>query len=117
MDTLPYGTRVTVNEVSGLFARVATDAGKSGWVRVVDLVAPGTLTGAGAYTGNRANATSSSDISAAGRQFDESIEGQYRATRAELDAAYRALDALMAKSLLSTSPEIEAFVAEGRLGR
>lgn len=115
VDTLAYRTRVTVTEVGGLYAKVATDAGKSGWVRALDLVLPGTLTGPGAYDGART--TSSSDISAAGRQFDESIEQQYRATRAELEAAYKTLDDLMAKSLLPTSPEIEAFVVEGRLGR
>jgi hypothetical protein len=113
---LPYQARVTVQEVKGSYARVVVSSdGATGWTRANDLVAPGTLTG-GAPSGN-ATVASSADISAAGRQFDESIERQYRASRAELDAAYRALDAIEAKTPPPGDPAVRAFIEEGRLGR
>jgi hypothetical protein len=113
--TLAYRTRVRVEEVSGSYARVSTDAGLAGWVKTGDLVMPGTLTGGG--TAAAGGAASSSDVSAAGRQFDQSIEGEYRASRAELAAAYAAVDALEAKSFRPGAPEVHAFVVDGRLGR
>jgi uncharacterized protein YgiM (DUF1202 family) len=117
LQSLAYGTRVTVVEVSGYFAKVRTDEGTEGWVRAADLVEPGALTqgGAGAVAGARD--VSSTDVSAAGRQFDEGTEGRYKAESAELDRAYGILDALEKKSLSPDSPEVIAFVRDGRLGR
>jgi hypothetical protein len=115
LKLLPYRTRVTVQEVKGTYARVLVADGATGWVKTNDLVAPGTLTG-GQPAGN-ATVASSADISAAGRQFDESIEKQYRVSHAQLEAAYRALDALEAKTPPPGDPAIQAFIEEGRLGR
>ena len=112
---LPYGTRVSVLAVEGTYARVRTIEGVEGWVRSSDLVEPSALTGGGANGPRGATTFSSSEVSAAGRQFDEETEGSYRRTSANLDAAYRLVDALEGK----TPPfeEIEAFVRDGRLGR
>jgi hypothetical protein len=115
VKVLPYRTRMTVQEVRGLYARVAVADGSAGWVRVNDLVVPGALTGPA--PNRNATVASSADISAAGRQFDESIERQYRTTHAELEAAYRALDALEAKTPPPGDPAVRAFIEEGRLGR
>jgi hypothetical protein len=115
--TLAYGTRVTVVELSGYFAKVRTDEGTEGWVRSADLVEPGALTGGGAGAVAGARDVSSTDVSAAGRQFDEGTEGRYKAERAELERAYALLDALEKKSLSPDSPEVTAFVRDGHLGR
>ena len=42
---LAYGTRVTVLELTGAFARVRTDDGTEGWVKTSEIVAPAVLTG------------------------------------------------------------------------
>lgn len=111
---LPYGTRVTVVAVEGAVAQVRTDDGKTGWVRTSEIVQPSTLTGGGA-TGPLD--TRSAEVAAAGRQFDATIEGGHRASSAELGAAYGRLDALMGQSYKPGSPEIQAFIVEGGLGR
>jgi hypothetical protein len=115
VKVLPHATRMTVQEVKGTVARVLVVDGSTGWVKSNDLVAPGTLTSVKPAGG--ATVASSADISAAGRQFDEAIEGEYRATHAQLETAYRLLDALEAKTPKPGDPAIEAFIAEGRLGR
>jgi hypothetical protein len=115
VKVLPYATRMTVQEVRGTYARVTVVDGAVGWVKSNDVVAPGTLTAV--KPAAQATVASSADISAAKRQFDSTIEGEYRASRAQLEAAYRALDALEAKSAKPGDPAIEAFIAEGRLGR
>ena len=117
VQTLAYGTRVTVVAISGYYAQVRTDDGVTGWVRSADLVEPGALTGAGAYGASGAGRVASADVSAAGRQFDEGTEGRYKASSAELSAAYAALDALESKGPKPGSPEVEAFIRDGKLGR
>jgi hypothetical protein len=110
-----YGSRATVQEIQGTQVRVMLTDGATGWLKGSDLVVPGTLTNA--RTPATGSVASSADISAAGRQFDESIERQYRASRADLDAAYRALDAIEAKTPPPGDPAVRAFIEEGRLGR
>src|SRR5262245_47860473 len=112
---LPYRTRVTVQEVKGTYARVLVVDGATGWVRSNDLVQPGTLTGPGGRGGG--TVAGSADISAAGRQFDEATEQRYRGERLDLEAAYRALDAIEKATPAPGDPAIQAFIAEGRLGR
>src|SRR6187401_2676523 len=53
---LAFGTRVTVQEVSGAWARVTATSGETGWVRTSDLVQAGALTSAQARTGSVASA-------------------------------------------------------------
>jgi hypothetical protein len=115
VKVLPYATRVTVQEVRGTYARVLVVDGSAGWVKANDIVAPGALTAV--KPAAQATVASSADISAAGRQFDETIEREYRTTHAQLEEAYRALDALEAKTPKPGDPAIQAFIAEGRLGR
>ena len=117
VQTLAYGTRVTVVAVSGYYAQVRTDDNVTGWVRSADLVEPGALTGPGAYGSSGAGRVASADVSAAGRQFDEGTEGKYKASSAELSAAYALLYALEGKGPKPGSPEVEAFVRDGKLGR
>jgi hypothetical protein len=112
VETLAFGARVTVQEVQGDWARVAAPSGAVGWVRTSDLVEAGALTSASARTG----AVASADVSLAGRQFDEATEQGYRATKADLDAAYRLVDEIERHTLRPDSPVVEAFIREGRLG-
>lgn len=109
---LPYGTRVTVTEVAGVFARVRADDGVEGWVRASEVVEPAALTGGGA-----AGPASSADVSAAGRQFDESTQAEFRASSAALEAAYAQVDAIERATLKPGDAGVLAFVAAGRLGR
>lgn len=111
LRTLPFGERVVVQEVSGFYARVRCKEGALGWVRAADIVEPAALRGSG--SGAQAGATP--DVSAAGRQFDESTEKKYRASEAQLEAAYKQVDALEGRT--PKGAEIEAFIREGRLGR
>jgi hypothetical protein len=115
--TVPYGTQVRVLEIQTFFARVSVSTtGATGWVRSADLVEPPVLTG---KTPQRTTASagyaSTADVSAAGRQFDDSTEGAYKATRAELAQAYALVDAIEKKS--PSPEEVETFIRDGRLGR
>lgn len=109
---LPFGTRVTVQEVIGLWARVTATSGETGWLRTSDIVQAGALTSAQARTGSVASA----DVSLAGRQFDDPTEQAYKATRADLEAAYRLVDQIEARTAKAGSPELVAFIRDGRLG-
>lgn len=114
---LPFATRVTVAEVKAPWARVTGDNDVTGWVRVSDLVEPGSLTGTAARTAaSRAGSAASADVSLAGRQFDEAVEGELKVSDADLARAYPLVDALEAKSFKSGDPEVERFLREGRLG-
>jgi hypothetical protein len=117
LATVPYGTQVRVLEVRSFFARVSVSTtGATGWVRSGDLVEPPVLTGrVASRTTASAGYASTSDVSAAGRQFDDSIEGTYKASRAELAQAYALVDALEKKA--PATAEVEAFIRDGRLGR
>jgi hypothetical protein len=110
--TLAFGERVVVQEVSGLYARVKCKDGTLGWVKAQDLVEPGVLK---ADAGPRAADVSTADVSAAGRQFDESTEKRYRATAKELEAAYAVVDGI--ENRRPSASEVEAFAREGRLVR
>jgi hypothetical protein len=107
---LAFGTTVTIEETRDTYARVTTASG-TGWLRSSDIVQPGALTGtATARTGGVA-----SEVSLAGRQFDETTEGALKASEADLRAAYPLVDALERKSYKRGDPAVEAFAAEGRL--
>ena len=109
---IEYGTRVTVLELDGAFAKIRTDAGVEGWVRSSEIVEPSVLTGGGA-TGPSAPA----DVSAAGRQFDDSTQAEFRASSAELTAAYAKVEAIERSTLKPGDAGVIAFIAAGRLGR
>lgn len=111
---LPYGTRVTVVEVEGTFARVRTDDGIDGWVKASELVEPAVLTGGGAAG---PAATTQADLLAAGRQFDESTQGDFAASSADVAAAYARVDALERQSFKPGDAGVAAFIGAGRLGR
>jgi hypothetical protein len=109
---LAYRTPVVVTAVEGYWARLRAEDGREGWARVSDVVQPGALTGAGAVQGS-----GSSDVSLAGRQFDDAVEREFRASDAEMDAAYRRVDEVERAGPRPGDPEVERFAAEGRLGR
>jgi hypothetical protein len=109
---LAYGTRVTVLEVERSYARIRTDDGTEGWIKASDLVEPAVLTGGGA-----AGPSSQADVTAAGRQFDESTQSDFQASSADLAAAYAKVDAIEKATLKPGDAAVVGFVAEGRLGR
>jgi hypothetical protein len=114
---IPFATRVTVDEVRAPWVRVTADGGVAGWVRASDIVEPGSLTGTAARAASgRAGAAGTADVSLAGRQFDESLEGELKVSDADLQRAYPLVDALEAKSFRPGDPEIEKFLRDGRLG-
>src|SRR5437762_5199493 len=104
LGTLPYGSKVKVQEVEGLYVRVATDdATADGWVRAGDLVEPTRLTGDATVTAPASGSDKvvTADLTAASRmltggQFSVKTEKTYRKMQegSDLDAAYRAVDAL-----------------------
>ena len=71
----------------------------------------------GAYGAQGAGRVSSADVSAAGRQFDDETEGTYRASSAELAAAYGVVDEIERKTPKPGALETYAFIAQGGLGR
>lgn len=114
---LPYRTRVTVDEVRYPWARVTADGGITGWVRVSDLVEPGSLTSPEALAAaSSREASGSSSLSLAGRQFDETTEGDLKATDADLARAYPLVDALERLQVRPDDPALLRFLVEGHLG-
>jgi hypothetical protein len=113
--TVPFGTRVLVQEVLGYHARVSTQDGTTGWVRSADLVAPTALTGAGARAASGTAAFTAAEVSAAGRQFDQKTERTYREMASDMTPHYATVDALETSS--PPDVELDAFVREGVLGR
>lgn len=122
--TLTHATRVRVAEVQGAWIRVApvVYAGETavpaeaGWLRATQTVEPFALTqaGRGGPVAVRDTPTQT-DLSAAGRQFDEATEQAYRATRADLEAQYPTVDRIEAST---PDPEaVRQFILAGRLGR
>lgn len=114
---LPYRTRVTVDEVRYPWARVTSDTGVTGWVRVSDIVEPGSLTSPEALAAAASRDTAgSATLSLAGRQFDETTEGDLKTTDADLARAYPLVDALERKQVRPDDPALLQFLAEGHLG-
>lgn len=114
---IPFATRVTVDEVKAPWVRVTADNGVSGWVRTTDVVEPGSLTGTAAReAAGRVGGAATADVSLAGRQFDETLEGELKTTDADLQRAYPLVDALEGKSFKPGDPEVEKFLRDGRLG-
>ena len=118
---VPYGTKLKVLEVRDLWVRVTTldTPASAGWARGNELVAPGVLAGGAAA----APSLSSSDVSAAsrqfndptaGKQFDRKTEFTFRTMDARLNDAYAAVDRIEREK--PSDEEVEAFVREGRLG-
>ncbi len=120
--TLPHATRVRVAEVRGAWIRVtalgpAAAASQAGWLRANHTVEPFALTqaGRGGSVAVRDAQTSGTDLSAAGRQFDESTEQAYRQSRTDLRAFYPLVDAI--ESTTPDSGTVRRFILAGRLGR
>lgn len=119
--TLPHATRVRIAEVRGDWIRVtplgpAAEPPQAGWLRANQTVQPFALTqaGRGGPVAVRDTPTQT-DISAAGRQFDDATESAYRATRADLEAQYPVVDRIEAAK---PDPEtVRQFILDGRLGR
>lgn len=113
--TLAYGTRVKVTEVSGFWAAVAVEGGtQKGWVRSVELVEPGSLTGPGAYGARSADAVAGTDVTAAGRQFDQKTERTWRAMKEDLEPFYGKVDEI--ERTKPSEDEVTAFIRKGLLG-
>ncbi len=125
VKTLPYGTRVKVEQVQSGWLRVTeydgSTAGAQGWLRANQTVAPFALTHGGQF-GKRTTTRGSGrvtqrEVAAAGRQFDESSEKAHRgASRQALRVAYQKLDDIV-EAVKPTLAEIREFIAKGRLGR
>ncbi len=116
VDLLPYGTRVKVSEVSGFWAAVAVEgAATKGWLRSVELVEPGTLTGPGAYGDRGSEAVASTDVTAAGRQFDAKTERTWRAMKEDLEPYYGKVDEI--ERATPSEEEVVDFIRKGLLGK
>lgn len=120
--TLPHATRVRIVEVRGKWVRVTqlgptAEASGAGWLRSGQTVEPFALTqaGRGGAVAVRDVQTSGTDLSAAGRQFDDATEQAYRASRADLERQYPTVDRIEAAT---PDPEaVRQFILQGRLGR
>jgi hypothetical protein len=106
--TLSRGDQLTVKEVKGEWYRV--DGSASGWIHkqnvVEGKVALSTQPGGGGSGASR------DEVELAGRGFTPQIESSYRDSNPQLDFSH--VDAIEQTAL--DPAELEAFVAEGRLG-
>lgn len=120
--TLAYGTQVKVLEVQKPWLRVQALSGQRpvGWIQSWRTVEPSAL-GANAkpphlrVTGS--TGASAKEVSAAGRQLDAQTERGFRASRKDLEAAYRAVDAMEAATQALHPADALAFIDAGNLGR
>ncbi len=120
--TLRYGTQVKVLELKKPWLRVQALSGgrESGWIQAWRTVEPSAL-GANAKPPHlkvtARKGTSASEVSAAGRQLDAKTERGFRASRKDLEAAYRAVDAMEAATQSLHPADALAFIDAGNLGR
>jgi Zn-dependent protease with chaperone function len=122
--TLAAGTQVRVLEVTLPWVRVsATPAGGAaveGWLRAYEAVEPTALSAnpPPAHTVVAAAGTADArDVTAAGRQLTAGTERGYRASRAELEAAYLQVDRLERDTAAMDPMDSIAFFMDGDLGR
>jgi hypothetical protein len=121
---LPHAAQVRVEEIRGPWLRVTplpragAAAQLGGWIRASRTVQPFALTTAGrgaARSGRTTGGLSSTEISAAGRQFDDATEDGYRQSSADLQRAYPLVDRI--EEAKPDEETIRLFIVEGRLGR
>ena len=120
--TLGFGTQVRVLEIKAPWLRVQalSGGGETGWVQSWRTVEPSAL-GANPkpphlkVTGG--SGASASEVSAAGRQLDAKTERGFRASRKDLEAAYRLVDAMEAATQALHPADALAFIDSGNLGR
>ncbi|MHC5009809.1 MAG: M48 family metalloprotease [Planctomycetota bacterium] len=122
--TLPYGTKVRVQEVQLPWLRVGTIAAQgrpsvTGWLKAPETVEPEALAvnPAPATIPGGTGGVTARDISAAGRQLDAATERGYRQGRPNLARAYPLVDRIEAASRSMDPGASVAFIMEGRLGR
>ncbi len=117
--TLPYGTRVRVLEKSKGWFRVQAGA-HTGWLRSFHTVELAAISGNAqpAHLTARGSAgVSGREVSAAGRQLDANTERGYRSSRADLQRAYRLVDAMEAATARLDPGESLMFIDGGDIGR
>lgn len=123
--TLPAGTQVLVQEVKLPWVKVqATPAGAAapvtGWLRAFEAIEQTALAAAGppAHVGGPTGAgVTERDAAAAGRQFTADTEQGYRASQADIQAAYAQVDAIEAETAKTDAYESINFIMDGDLGR
>jgi len=123
--TLKYGTQVRVLETKLPWIRVQTVArrgtpSQTGWLRAFETVEASALARnpTPAHTTYRGSTkVDAREVSAAGRQLDAGTERRFRASRKDLERAYRAVDRMEAATQAMDPGESIAFIVEGGLGR
>jgi hypothetical protein len=123
--TLPKGTPVTVLEVTLPWVRVQGSPGAgqpaiSGWIRAYQAIEPATLAATPpppALNASGAARVNARDVSAAGREFSDSVEKDYRARNANLGQGYALVDALE-RATAATDPAASIeFMYDAAIGR
>jgi beta-barrel assembly-enhancing protease len=123
--TLPAGTQVLVQEVKLPWVKVqATPAGAAapvvGWLRAFEAIEQSALSAAPkpAHVGGPVGGgTLERDAAAAGRQFTADTERGYRASQADVQAAYVHLDAIERETAEANPYDAINFIMDGDLGR
>ena len=123
--TLPAGTEVLVTEVKFPWVKVtATPKGATapvtGWLKAFEAIETTALAGAPppAHVGGPTGAgVSERDAAAAGRQFTADTERGYRASQADLQAAYAQLDEIERETAAVNPYDSINFIMEGDIGR
>jgi Zn-dependent protease with chaperone function len=123
--TLPKGTNVTVLEVQQPWAKVkgvpgAGQAEITGWIRTYQAIEPAQLAATPpppAFSASGAARVSARDVNAAGREFSDSVEKDYRAKNVNLQAAYAQVDALERDTAAMDPAESVEFMIDGAIGR
>jgi hypothetical protein len=109
--TVSPNTRVKILERQKGWARIAAPGGGACWLHE----AAWSDRTSGAIAGD-ASRSSSRDVELAARGFNETEEARFRGEHRDLEAAFAALEAHLARGP-ETSPEaLERFVVEGKLG-
>jgi hypothetical protein len=109
--TLAANTRVKILERQKGWARIAAPGGGACWLHESawsDRTA-GTL----GADGSRGSAR---DVELAARGFNETEEGRFRGEHRDLDAAFAAIEAHLARGPETPPEALERFLAEGKLG-
>lgn len=105
--TLAYGDRVTPTKQEGDWYEVTVN-GKTGWIHKTAVTSRQVTLASGGSTVS--TATSTNEVSLAGKGFNESVEKNYAATR---DVDFSQVDAM--SRLTVSDAELKTFLEQGKL--
>jgi len=105
--TLSYGDRIEVSETQGVWARVKTPGGATGWTHTSALTTERIVLKSGRQTAQ--TRASSDELALAGKGFNSDVEAEFKKSHRNMDFTW--IDKM--EKIKIPSCEMESFLQEG----